>query len=461
MAELSKYWQEQQAAGDVPSSGNDWFAQGPPEGSTNVYDGGPTTYWQDRQDAGDVPSSHNNWFDQGPPTVPDTTTPVVQEQTFTPAPFVQDTATIPSVGGLMGQVENPTIPDAGFQRTVQQQVQANELLDPTVGQIAKPTKQPAATAQTTTGSVDPIAQQAAIKAQEIEADQAVAQTGTVTLESTMQGQMANLMDDIASGKAPWADGAMRKAQAIMMNRGLGKSSMAGAAIGAAILEAAMPIAQYDASVFGEMNMQNLRNRQETMLSNTASSNVAKQINAQSVNDVNKFMSTLRDGVLKFNESQKSVMDQFNAEQTNTSEKFNATQKNTMTQFYAQQEDQANKFNSENALAIMKSNGEWRRTTNTANTAAVNSTNMINAQNYFNISQQAQANLWQRSRDVFNWANQIGKNERDRAQQLTMYVMQQDAYMQQLDDEAESNLWGAVGGWVADVFSEIDWSGGAE
>jgi hypothetical protein len=361
----------------------------------------------------------------------------------------------------MEQVENPTIPTAGFQRTVQQQVQANELLDPTVGQIAKPTKQPTATAQSTTGSVDPIAQQAAIKAQEIEADQAVAQTGTVTLESTMQGQMANLMDDIASGKAPWADGAMRKAQAIMMNRGLGKSSMAGAAIGAAILEAAMPIAQYDASVFGEMNMQNLRNRQETMLSNTASSNVAKQINAQSVNDVNKFMSTLRDGVLKFNESQKSVMDQFNAEQTNTSEKFNATQKNTMTQFYAQQEDQANKFNSENALAIMKSNGEWRRTTNTANTAAVNSTNMINAQNYFNISQQAQANLWQRSRDVFNWANQIGKNERDRAQQLTMYVMQQDAYMQQLDDAAESNLWGAVGGWVADVFSEIDWSGGAE
>ena len=439
MAELSKYWQEQQAAGDVPSSGNDWFAQGPPEGSTNVYDGGPTTYWQDRQDAGDVPSSHNNWFDQGPPTVPDTTTPVVQEQTFTPAPFVQDTATIPSVGGLMEQVENPTIPTAGFQRTVQQQVQANELLDPTVGQIAKPTKQPAATAQTTTGSVDPIAQQAAIKAQEIEADQAVAQTG----------------------KAPWADGAMRKAQAIMMDRGLGKSSMAGAAIGAAILEAAMPIAQYDASVFGEMNIQNLRNRQETMLSNTASSNVAKQINAQSVNDVNKFMSTLRDGVLKFNESQKGVMDQFNAEQANTSEKINATQKNTMTQFYAQQEDQANKFNSENALAIMKSNGEWRRTTNTANTAAVNSTNMINAQNYFNISQQAQANLWQRSRDVFNWANQIGKNERDRAQQLTMYVMQQDAYMQQLDDEAESNLWGAVGGWVADVFSEIDWSGGAE
>ena len=97
-------------------------------------------YWQEQQAKGDVPSEHNNWFDKGPPTVPDTTTPVVQEQTFTPAPFVQDTATIPSVGGLMEQVENPTIPTAGFQRTVQQQVQANELLDPTVGQIAKPTK---------------------------------------------------------------------------------------------------------------------------------------------------------------------------------------------------------------------------------------------------------------------------------------------------------------------------------
>jgi hypothetical protein len=470
---MAKGWQEawdQYSEGpeDVASTGNQFFGYGSYEAS------------QAAKDAFENPPANPGNLETMPEVNP---TPAVQ---YTPAPYVMNTSMLPSEEYLQGQIDNPTAPLAGIQQPIQQQVQANELMDPNTGQIATPTqgseaqfvKAETSTGQAAAGSVDPIAQQEAIKAQEFEADKDVAEQGTVTLEATMQGQMANLMDDIASGNAPWADEAMRNAQSIMLERGLGKSSMTGSAIGSAILEAAMPIAQYDAGVFGEMNLQNLRNRQETMLSNTAASNVAKQINAQSVNEVNKFMASMRDSVIKHNDTMKNnmeqmnvaaknAMEQMNVSARNTTEQFNVTQFNTMEQFnaaqrlqYAQLEIDAEKWNAENALAIQKTNVEWRRTTNTANTAAVNSANMINAQNYFNISSQAQANLLQRSRDVFQWANQTGENERDRAFQMTMYAMQQEDYLDALDDQAKDDIWSSVSDFAFDIFAGFDFGGEA-
>ena len=445
---------------DIPSSGSEFYGFGSLEGAQSAF----ATYQQDNPDqAGNFNTSFMAGYTPPAQATPAQATPAQAQPT--PIPFVQQPSTVPSEEYLKGQIRNPEIPAAGFQRSVAQQVQANELLDPSVGQIAAPTRMEPATSVTDVQTVaaDPIAQQAAITAREIEADTAVAQEGIVPPEATMQGQMANLMDDVASGNVPWADEAIRNAQAIMLERGLGKSSMTGAAIGAAILEAAMPIAQFDAQVFGQMNLQNLRNRQETMLSNTAATNVAKQMNAQSVNEVNKFMSSMRDGVLKFNETTKNAMDQVSAIEANranlSTSQFNAQRAQEMSLVHAQREDQASKFNAENALGIQKANAELYRTTNTANTAQINAANMVNAQNYFNLSAQAQADLLQRSRDVFHWANQTAENERDKAFQLTMYAMQQDAYMQALDEEAEANIWAGVADFAYDIFQGWDFGGG--
>ena len=436
---------------DVPSSGSQFYGFGSLEGAQSAF----ATYAE--ENPANV-GQYNTSFMEGytPPAATDTS---AQDTTAQPTPvrFVQQPSTVPSEEYLKGQIRNPEIPTAGFQRPVAQQVQAKELLDPSVGQIAAPTRMEPATSVTDVQTVaaDPIAQQEAIKAQEIEADAAVAQEGIVPIEATMQGQMANLMDDVASGNVPWADEAMRNAQAIMLERGLGKSSMTGAAIGAAILEAAMPIAQFDAQVFGQMNLQNLRNRQETMLSNTAASNVAKQMNAQSVNEVNKFMSSMRDGVLKFNETTKNAMDQVSAIEANranlSTSQFNAQKAQEMSLVYAQREDQANKFNAENAIRIQKSNAEWYRTTSTANTAQINAANMVNAQNYFNLSAQAHADLLQRSRDVFHWANQTAENDRDRAFQLTMYSLQMEDYLKNIDQAQKDNLFSSLGNFAFDIF----------
>ena len=65
--------------------------------------------------------------------------------------------------------------------------------------------------------------------------------------ASVQGELATLMAQFDDGQTPaWAAGSMRKATAIMNQRGLGASSMAGQAIIQAAMEAALPIAQIDA-----------------------------------------------------------------------------------------------------------------------------------------------------------------------------------------------------------------------
>lgn len=95
-------------------------------------------------------------------------------------------------------------------------------------------------------------------AEEIKAAQA-----QPTEEATVQGQLANMMAQFEDGKTPaWASGAMRNATAIMAQRGLSASSMAGQALIQAAMESALPIAQADASTVAQFEMQNLSNRQQ-------------------------------------------------------------------------------------------------------------------------------------------------------------------------------------------------------
>lgn len=112
-----------------------------------------------------------------------------------------------------------------------------------------------------------LAQAAQTTEAENQAGQATAQQGQVDPRSTVQGQLGELTKQLEDGTASWADPAMRNANDQMAARGLGNSSMAGAAIYTAAMESALPIAQQDAQVFQQMGMQNLANSQQTELFN--------------------------------------------------------------------------------------------------------------------------------------------------------------------------------------------------
>lgn len=89
---------------------------------------------------------------------------------------------------------------------------------------------------------------------------------TPTEQATVQGQLSNLMQDLEGGKTPpWAAGAMRQAQAMLQQRGLGASSIAGQAVIQATMEAAVPIAMADAQTFASFESQNLSNRQQAAM----------------------------------------------------------------------------------------------------------------------------------------------------------------------------------------------------
>jgi hypothetical protein len=87
--------------------------------------------------------------------------------------------------------------------------------------------------------------------------------GVVTEDMTVQGQLARLTADFEASNPPaWAAGSLRAANAILAQRGLGASSLAGQAVIQAALEAALPIAAADAQTYREMGIQNLSNKQQ-------------------------------------------------------------------------------------------------------------------------------------------------------------------------------------------------------
>lgn len=89
---------------------------------------------------------------------------------------------------------------------------------------------------------------------------------TPSKQATVQGQLEGLMKQFEGGETPaWAAGAMRAANAALVARGLGASSLAGQAVIQAAMESALPIAQVDASTFAQFEGQNLSNRQQTAL----------------------------------------------------------------------------------------------------------------------------------------------------------------------------------------------------
>ena len=92
---------------------------------------------------------------------------------------------------------------------------------------------------------------------------AKAAEGTVTEDMTVQGQLAKLTKNFDATNPPsWAAGALRAVTAEMAARGLGASSLAGAALVQAAMEKALPIASADAAIYQQFASQNLSNRQQ-------------------------------------------------------------------------------------------------------------------------------------------------------------------------------------------------------
>ena len=356
-------------------------------------------------------------------------------------------------------------------------------------------------------SQDQLIEGSAVKQGQVDATLAKAEAALV------QDEMADLMQDFEGGNTPvWAAGAMRAANAAMAARGLSASSMAGMAITQAAMEAALPIAQMDASnkqemavmkaeqrarfmgmefdqnfqtkvknaariseianinfsaeqqialenarmaqtvdlanlsnrqakvmadaatltqidlrnldnrqqaavqnaqAFLQMDMANLDNSQQmtmfkaqetanSILSDTAATNAARQFNAASQNQTDQFFASLG-----------SQVQRFNAEQKNAMQRFNSGEANALAQFNAAQENARDRFNAQNHLVVAQANAQWAQNITTAKNAAANQANRDAAMAANNLTMTGYNNTIQRERDLLAWAWQSGENARER------------------------------------------------
>ena len=125
-------------------------------------------------------------------------------------------------------------------------------------------------------------------------------------------------------------------------------------------------------------------------------------------------------------SMKSQTSQFNASQRNAQAQFNAGEKNVINRFNAELINQRQQFNAKNRLLIDQNNVQWRREVATANTAAVNRANELNASAVLDMSETAYNNLWQYYSESMEFAWQSAENERSRINQLALTKLQADA-----------------------------------
>jgi hypothetical protein len=394
-------------------------------------------------------------------------------------------------------IESPTV------ETSQMQEQGGQIIDPESGQVGSTPDVEQTVGQTTQADLPEELQTALMEAVKSassmddllstlgpivgslsEQSQVEAAQAEMARESTVQGQLEDLMASFEGGDPPWATGPMRTANAIMAQRGLSASSMAGRAITNAVMEAALPIAQADANMSAQFQFANLSNlqqarvqnaqsflqmdlanfnaaqqmqmfkaqeRAQALLSDTAQENAARQFNASSENQTNQFMANLS-----------AQVQQFNAQQANGMEQFNAGQSNSLEQFRAQLQSQRDQFNAQNRLIIDQANAKWRQEISTINNATINEANRINAQNLLSVSLAEYNNISQSRRDALNYAYTASESAKDRATELIIAELREEGATKRAERAASSadrqaqqqsrdGLFAAAGKFVASLF----------
>ena len=208
----------------------------------------------------------------------------------------------------------------------------------------------------------------------------------------------------------------------------------------------------NAQNFLQADMANLSNRQQTELfkaqqrtqalfTDQAAENAARQFNASSQNQVDQFFANLSSQVAQFNATQQNAQSQFNAGQTNTIARFNAELNN-----------QRDQFNAQNQLVIAQSNAQWRRQIATADTAAINRANEINANAILDISRNAYDNLWQYYADTMEWAWESAESELDRYSAMAIAELDAKTSAAASESASKSAAGNAIGSLIGTLGS---------
>ena len=303
-----------------------------------------------------------------------------------------------------------------------------------------------------------------------------AQQEQVDERSTVKGQLGIIMEDFAGDSVPpWAANAIQGAENILARRGITASSgVYQEMLLETALKSGLPIAQADAQIYAQFQQQNLSNRQQAEITNAANLltadikeldirqqtavlntqnrvqslftdaaeiNATRKFNATSQNQTDQFFSNLQQAVNLNNSNQRTAISQFNANQANALSQFNVNTARAKDEFYAR-----------NQLAIAQANAVYRRSTNTANTAAQNAANQFNATAVLNRSNTSLNNLVQLARDEADYIFNSAQNDLSRQNNLALATLQAEAAAR--GKEGGGSFLGAAGGILGSIFASF-------
>jgi len=194
----------------------------------------------------------------------------------------------------------------------------------------------------------------------------------------------------------------------------------------------------NAQSFLQMDMTNVSNEQQTELfkaqqniqalfTDQAVENAATQFNATSENQTNQFFASLSTQVGQFNSAQENAMNQFNV---------NAV--NALRQFNGEVQQQRDLFNAQNGLVVAQANAQWRQNLATVNTAAQNESNMNMAKTLNALSAKNLDEIWQRERDIMNFAFASDEAAMDRSLRIILGDKELEAARMQLKEAKDAS-----------------------
>ena len=327
---------------------------------------------------------------------------------------------------------------------------------------------------------------------------------TVDAKATVKGQLAELQADFTGPNGDpiipnWAQGAAREISKIAAFSGM-TGSAATAAMSQAIMEASLPIATEDARFFQTLTLENLSNKQQSILNranilsrfeemnqdsrtaaaiqnaknfmemdlaNLSNAQQSEIINTQAriqsiledakaVNTERMFEAQSQNDLNAFYDQMNSQIDQYNTTQTNAMAQFNSDALNGMEQFNSSLENQREQFYRDMQFKIDTANANWRQTVTLQDAQNKFEAAAVDVKNMVDLSTEQLNQIWDRADAMLDYIWKSTENELQRDNNIAVATLQarSQASLAQAQLKAGDKAgFGAILGSVAGEFAK--------
>jgi hypothetical protein len=329
--------------------------------------------------------------------------------------------------------------------------------------------------------------------------QSLGEGNYLDMKSTVQGQLTLLQKDFTdpvTGQPTipaWAAGAVRGVNRMIAFKGIsGTSAMS--VMTQAIMEATLPIAQADATIFSNFDIKNMdaknanalqtaqilanlktvdldarmtgavknaetftnydminldaeqkmvqlkfQAKQQSIFEDAKQENVTRALNINNKLDTDKFYDQLSTTTDQFNVSQRNAMEQFNSGELNSMEKFNLEMQNVREQ-----------FEMNNQFRIDQANATWRQNVTLQNAQMEFEAAAMDVKTIVSMTSEQMNRMWNRTDQLLDYAWKEGENEKDRKVEVYKAKLAYDA--QKKDSGGLGGILGTVAGAALGSFT---------